>query len=71
MFLAKSNINTDNLYDVSLQDFAIKNINDKKSESIKSKWLMLTVWPSDLNNTLIQTLNCFKAEDQLNLFLPE
>jgi inorganic pyrophosphatase/exopolyphosphatase len=67
MFLAKSNINTNNLYDVLFQDFAIKNINDKKVGIAQIEMVDVDRMSSDLNNTLIQTLNRFKAENQLDL----
>jgi len=66
MFLAKSNINTGNLYDVLFQDFAIKDINGKKVGIAQIEMVDVDRMSTDLNSTLIQALNRFRSDNQLD-----
>jgi manganese-dependent inorganic pyrophosphatase len=66
MFLAKSNITTENLYDVLFQDFAIKTIGDKKVGIAQIEMVDVDRMSSDLNVVLTQILNRFKNENSLD-----
>lgn len=66
MFLAKSNITNDNLFDVLFQDFAIKTIGNKKVGIAQIEIVDVDRMSTDLNTTLLQTLNRFKTENQLD-----
>lgn len=66
MFLAKSNITTNNLYDILFQDFAIKTISDKKVGIAQIEMVDVNRMLSDLNTTLVQILNRFKTENNLD-----
>jgi inorganic pyrophosphatase/exopolyphosphatase len=67
MFLAKSNISSDNLYEVLFQDFAIKDINGKKVGISQIEMVDVDRMSTDLNSALIETLNRFKYENKLDL----
>ncbi len=66
MFEAKSNITSENLYDVLAQDFAVKAIKGKNIGITQIEMVDVDRMSSDLNTTLLQTLNRFKSENKLD-----
>jgi len=66
MFNAKSNITNDNLYDILVNDFAVKNIGGKKIGIAQIEMVDADRMSTNLNKALIKTLNQFKNKNKLD-----
>jgi manganese-dependent inorganic pyrophosphatase len=69
MFTAKSNVTNDNLFEVLLNDLAIKNIGNKKVSIAQIEMVDVERMSTDLNEALLVTLNRFKEDNQLDYLL--
>ncbi|MFA6518802.1 MAG: DHHA2 domain-containing protein [Candidatus Shapirobacteria bacterium] len=66
MFLAKSNISADNLYEVLRQDFAIRPISDKMVGIAQVEMVDIGRMSTELNQVLLESLNRFYNDNKLD-----
>lgn len=64
MFLAKSNITSDNFYEVLRQDLAIRQIGDKKVAIAQVEMVDIKRVNEDLNSSLLLALNRFAVDEK-------